>query len=453
MISFLVLAITFLSTYATDLPQQIHIALAGSDENGNPNGMTISWQTIDDTATSMVKYGTDQTNLAFVATGSSSSYFSTYDHHVVLENLEVNTKYFYQCGDDSAGWSNIHSFTSAPKSTDDYTELTIAVIGDMGTNYSENTIALLNSLGSVNEYKLIWHLGDISYADDAFYIRPLGFGYEEIWNLYMNEVQNFTSYFPYMVLPGNHEAECYSPACQLSAKELKKLSHFSAYNSRFRMPSVESNGAMNMWYSFNYGPVHFINIDTETDYEDAPLDEYTWLRFFNKDYNGNFGDQIAWLEADLKKANEERNIRPWILVGGHRPIYTVAECNSEGNPIASAANLQAAVEDLFYNYKVDLYLSGHQHSYERQYPTYNSTVDKTYDNPSFPVHIIDGSAGNIENLAKWIDVPHPEWSAFGDNTNFGMSLFTIYNSSTLRWRHLNSANGEVLDEFVLTKDH
>lgn len=35
------------------------------------------------------------------------------------------------------------------------------------------------------------------------------------------------------------------------------------------MPSPESKGTLNMHYSFNYGPVHFVSIDTETGYPGA----------------------------------------------------------------------------------------------------------------------------------------------------------------------------------------
>lgn len=59
------------------------------------------------------------------------------------------------------------------------------------------------------------------------------------------------------------------PDCLLDPVKRKKLSNFTAYNARFRMPSPESNGALNMHFSFNYGPVHFISIDTETGYPGA----------------------------------------------------------------------------------------------------------------------------------------------------------------------------------------
>ncbi len=105
----------------------------------------------------------------------------------------------------------------------------------------------------------------------------LTFNYEKTWNYFMNFIQPFASEKPYMVLPGNHEAECHAPVCFLNATRLAALSNFSAYNHRFRMvraaaapsrqPAAESGATgLNMWYSFNYGNVHFVNIDTETDY-------------------------------------------------------------------------------------------------------------------------------------------------------------------------------------------
>jgi hypothetical protein len=45
-----------------------------------------------------------------------------------------------------------------------------------------------------------------------------------------------------MVLPGNHESECHSPACLLDSTYKHALQNFTAYNARFRMPFQESGG-------------------------------------------------------------------------------------------------------------------------------------------------------------------------------------------------------------------
>jgi hypothetical protein len=39
------------------------------------------------------------------------------------------------------------------------------------------------------------------------------------------------------------------------------------------------------------------------------------------------------------------------------------------------------MEKLFYDYAVDVYFSGHVHSYERTWPVYQGVVEPTYQNP------------------------------------------------------------------------
>ena len=120
------------------------------------------------------------------------------------------------------------------------------------------------------------------------------------------------------------------------------------------MPSAESgSGALNMHYSFNFGPAHFVSIDTETGYPGAAEETRYVLPC------GRFEEQLAWLEADLIEANKHRDVRPWIFAQGHHPMY-------QGNSVNE--DFQVAMEEMFYKYGVDVYFSGHVHSYERDYP-------------------------------------------------------------------------------------
>lgn len=60
------------------------------------------------------------------------------------------------------------------------------------------------------------------------------------------------------------------------------------------------------------------------------------------------------------------------------------------------------LEDIFYEYGVDLEIWAHEHSYERLWPIYNFKVyngsyEEPYRNPRAPVHIITGSAVSGSN--------------------------------------------------------
>lgn len=58
------------------------------------------------------------------------------------------------------------------------------------------------------------------------------------------------------------------------------------------MPDTSSN---RFWYSFDYGPVHFVAISTEWDFSLG-------------------SEQNEWIKKDLEAANNNRKNVPWIIV-------------------------------------------------------------------------------------------------------------------------------------------
>eukprot|EP01138_Halocafeteria_seosinensis_P004146 gb/GECG01004239.1/.p1 GENE.gb/GECG01004239.1/~~gb/GECG01004239.1/.p1 ORF type:complete len:487 (+),score=45.07 gb/GECG01004239.1/:1-1461(+) len=427
-----------------DKPQEVHLALAGQDSEGVSNGMAVSWTTVNATKTSVVKYGQQSRSYQHEAHGTQATYHEGWDyhHHAVMTDLQPDTKYCYVVGDSEAGFSEEFNFVTAPRN-DRNRPLKLMVYGDMGVYNSDNTRGAVNR--RYKEYEWIWHLGDIGYADDAF-LHHITFYYEKIWNQYMNWMQNVSAYKPYMVLPGNHEAECHSLPCILHKDYRETLQNFTAYNYRFRLPWRESGAVSDMWYSFNYGPVHFLNIDTETDFPGAPRDEHIG----NK--NGGFGDQLKWLEEDLKKANASRHLRPWILAAGHRPVYSIGDTDSTGNITGAPAKLAKAVEDLFYRYQVDIFFCGHKHSYERQWPVYKTVPEKTYQNPRATTYIVNGAAGNTEGHTLYPSTT-PDWNVAYNNQDYGYGMLSIYNSTTLHWGFYKSADDTLIDEVTLYRAH
>lgn len=448
-----------LKTNAAMLPQQIHLAFAGQPAG---TGMAISWATFDLVSDSSVWIGKSPESLSKrsdVTVASSTYYsegdYSLYQNHAIVSGLKPNTKYFYKVGSasDVSLISDVGSFTTARDASDD-TPFEIAVYGDLGFGEKgETSTRFINTLGK--QISFVYHIGDISYADDDFLDDTMknGFFYEKVYNWWMNSMMPIMSQVPYMVTVGNHEAECHSPgSCTISEYKKTHLGNYTAYNARFKMPSAESGGALNMWYSFEYGPIHFTSISSETDYANAPSNE-----FMSGYHNGNFGNQLAWLEADLKKAVANRDKVPWIIVGMHRPIYDTDTCDENFRPRATSDFIQTAFEDLFIKYGVDVVFAGHEHAYQRHYPIANATAitkgvssdKKTYANPRAPVYIVTGGPGNPEPN-QWTGEAVP-WNAMGA-VEYGISTMRVTRRS-LEFKYVTSTTGtsSTLDEFAILK--
>lgn len=59
----------------------------------------------------------------------------------------------------------------------------------------------------------------------------------------------------------------------------------------------------------------------------------------------------SFILQDLKNVN--RNLTPWVIVNGHRPIYTPSLSSvGPGSDLIVARDLRDALEDLFFTYQV-----------------------------------------------------------------------------------------------------
>ena len=206
------------------------------------------------------------------------------------------------------------------------------------------------------------------------------------------------------------------------------------------MPGPASGGLGSFWFSWDNGPVHFIQFNTETDFPNAP-DEPGGE---GAEYAGPFappGTQLAWLEKDL--ASVDRQKTPWIIVGGHRPWYvSTTEC----------IECRDAFEPLFLKYGVDLVLHGHKHFYEREAAVGadSSTIQEITDNPTFPWYIVNGAAGHYDGL----DQPTTPFVNTSRKVvvEYGWSLFTVHNCTHLTTEFIASRNGSILDTATLFKE-
>jgi len=391
-------------------PEQIHLSLTGSNSE-----MAVVWLSTE-YGSPQVKFGVNKNSLVNVVNANSYTYntagFLGVIHRGIMKGLAADTTYFYQVGDVNNGWSTMNSFktyAAKPRPTK------ILSIGDLGSEpiafNTQNRIVEYADAGTID---MVVHAGDVAYSD----------GVEQIWDYYFRKSENWAARVPYMASPGNHEL----------------MFNFTAFRNRFYFPFESSNAENNLYYSFNHGYAHWI-------FGNADGDLLTELSF--PVVSTAFKN---WLQADLAKANNNRKNTPWIIVVMHRPLYcSQTEEDTQFDCTLGCDYLKKHLEDIFYNYNVDLILYGHRHSYERFYPVYKGIPEKNYNNPRAPVQIINGAAGNREDLESPYSDPPSAWTVYRNNKDYGYSIINIYNETNLDMTYYSSANKQELDYFRLYK--
>ena len=435
----------------TSRPEQVHIAYAGQNAAGYPSGMNVGW-TYDTETSCVVHYGTDAKKIQTSAPGASKTYIKDGGYHYNVDIVELTplAKYFYQVECD-ATFSDNFTFTTAANAKTLPGPFHMNVFGDMGyLGSAERPVKDVPGLKKhwsavpsrttqqkkfeAGETDMMWIVGDIGYADDAFGGNVVGGLYEKCFNGYMNWMENITANVPLMTLPGNHESECHSPECIVDRDMGESLKNFSAYNARFNMPSKVSGGVSSMWYSFNVGPVHFVSINTETDFVGAAEEFRGDGEAFPAGGFGAFGEYTKWLEADLKQALADKRAGKYnfIVVGGHRPCCHPAELHT-----------------FFNDYEVDLYVSGHVHSYARSYEKCEKPACHSDKKSTYPTtHVYAGGAGNDETDIITTGPVANGTAEVYKTGELSTAWLTIENDTALHWR-LISSNGDnrVLDDW------
>ncbi|THZ14343.1 Metallo-dependent phosphatase [Aureobasidium pullulans] len=449
------------------VPMQMRLSYAGT------TGMTVSWNTFSKLQAPTVQYGTSQDALILQAQSSDSITYPTsltYNNHVKITGLQPDTRYYYRI----LPGGPISSFRTA-RVPGDGTAFVAAAVVDLGligpdglSETSKNALApgetsTVDSLiGQVPNFDLLLHPGDVAYADYwldesiAGYLRNYDFSatkgaalYEKLNNEFYDEMVPITSSKPYMIGPGNHDANCDDGVAYWhngqwvggSGLCLAGQTNFTGLINHFRMPSKESGGTGNMWYSFDHGMAHFISLDSETDLgnglggpdEGQPLNSGPFGAYQNA--------QVDWLAADL--AAVDRTKTPWIIVMLHRGWYV----DYPGGCTAC----QQAFEPLFNTYGVDLVLTGHNHFYQRNAPTKNGQPDTNeLNNPSSPWYIVNGIAGHYGGKAGY--TLNPPYSRFVQNQHYGWSRLTFHNCTHLTHDFVVSNDDSVSDTATLYKN-
>jgi acid phosphatase type 7 len=270
----------------------------------------LSWVSKADTNLAVKISATDGTVIANPAAARDPSAIVTAGSSqwlAPLSPLAAGTIYCYDVRDGTASSERL-GFRTAPARGSD-TPVRFLAIGDSGGGGSDQ-LALRDQMATV-PFDFMIHTGDIAYENgtrgefEANFFQPYA---------------PFLKYFPVFPASGNHEYGSGEDA--------------APFREAFILPENGGPEGKERWYSFDWGNVHFVALDTERT---GPV-------------------QAAWLDADLTA-----NRLPWTIVYWHRPPFSSGE---HGNDGASRAHFVPIVE----KHHVPLVLNGHDHDYERTTP-------------------------------------------------------------------------------------
>jgi len=287
----------------------------------------------------------------------------------------------------------------------------------MGTSICENMSGMCeHSIGTTD---FVYNITQSDILDMVLLIGDLSYavGNAQRWDQFFYQIEPSAKTIPWMVSIGNHDYDYYNQPFQPSWSNYGGDSGGECgipYTHRFHMPNNNQ-----YWWSLNYGNVHFLIWSAEHDFTRG-------------------SEQWKWMMNDLNSV--DRSVTPFVIVGGHRPMYCSENYNSD---LIMSLHIQEELEDLFYTFKVDLAIWGHYHAYERTCPVYKQ---KCVEDGKAPIHAVIGMAGASLDVADWL--PY-EWSIFRDHYHWGISVITT-NSTHITLEYLENGNYQPLDKVVIS---
>jgi len=301
------------------------------------SAITIKWTTSFANST-RVKYGSGENTLSSTVIDRKS----TTDHEVRITGLKSDTKYYYAIGSRASilKGSYRNYFTTSPP-TDTKRKIRIGVFGDPGTGSALQKSSRDNYLklkAGYNNAEMVIMLGDNAYNAGTETEHTLNF-----FNIYNNNIFDNHVIFP---VPGNHE---------YANDATRAADHNIPYYKIFTVPAHAESGGLASgtphYYSYDYGNIHFIMLDS------YGIDGGSHL--YDDTTNGQ---QALWLKADLA-ANAGKH--KWTIACLHHPPYT------NGSHISDVENdliaIRRKITPILERFGVDVVLAGHSHVYERSY--------------------------------------------------------------------------------------
>ncbi len=349
-------------------------------QSGTASNIIVRWRT-DRVVGSKVLFGSSPQQLASQAVDPTPRK----EHAVTLSGLRPDTRYYYAIASGSdvlAGGADYFFVTApaAPKPT------RIWAIGDSGS-------ALYAPGDARAVYERYRELAGARYTDVWLMLGDNAYGVGTDLEYQAAVFETYPELLRQSVVwstMGNHETYSNDPDGN------------HAYFNIFNFPTAGQAGGepsgTEHYYSFDYGNIHIVCLDSEESGRTpgSPM--------------------LTWLEEDLAA-----NTKDWTIAMWHSPPYTKGSHDSDNlfDNFGNMTDMRANIVPILESHGVDLVLCGHSHNYERSF-----LMDGHYGFSSSltPTMIKDSGSGRPEDTGPYLK---PDT---GPNANQG-TVYVVAGSS------------------------
>lgn len=318
-------------------------------------------------------------------------------HAVEFKDLKPATKYAYRVGDgvNFSEWFHFRTAASSPE------PFSFIYFGDAQNELRGMWSRVVREAWSdLPRAAFTLHAGDLVETGES----------DALWGEWFSACGWLNAMIPVVATPGNHD---YVTEKKLDGSDTRRLTRH--WTAQFTFPTNGPAGLEETAYYLDYQNLRIVSLNS----------------------NERIEEQAKWLDQVLSK-----NDRTWTVITFHHPIFSTAKDRDN-------ATVREAWKPVFDRYRVDLVLTGHDHTYGRTGPIgpqANVPAGTSWrSSPAGTVYAVSVSGTKMYQLAP---KPLAEMRRVAEGTQL-YQIISI-NGPVLCYE-ARTAVGEVYDAFTLKK--
>jgi hypothetical protein len=320
-----------------------------------------------------------------------------------LTGLSRDTRYSYRVGDGTV-WTEYHIFTTAGPEAP---SVKFLIFGDSQSGvkepiygpWSENVHAAFKANPDA---RFMVNLGDLVEIGQNI----------DHWNAWFEGAKGVIDTIPDMAVEGNHETYGMDPKAGSTKPRF--------WAAQFPLPQNGPTRLKNQVYSYDYGQVHIVVLDSQ-QYEEKPK------------YGDILETQKAWVDADLTASKAQ-----WNLVFFHRtPYYSKATRSND--------EIREKLCPILEKHHVDVVFNGHDHAVARTFPIMGGNYMKRPSQGT--IYYIAGRGG----AKTYSDLEKKPWNTFFYNPLDQPNYLVVEVAGKKLTIRAVKQDGTLIDEFYIDK--